>query len=360
MRVYGIDVNALTRKKRTGTERYVFELIQEMKRIPLNKDERVVLYASADIPDIQPLPPGWSVQILSWPTWLKGWTHLRLGLHLWRNPPNVFFTPAHEVPLCTGGALVVSTIHDIAFRHVPEVYTWKGRLRQNWALRRAMKKSDAILTVSEATKIDLLADHSFKKKQIVVTHLGVDQGMHVDQVEKKQVLSFVGRLEEKKGVDVLIDAFHVLCEEGFEYELSLLGGFGKKSDRIKKKIDQSPWSDRVHVHGYVSDEERIRVVQESTLFIFPSRYEGFGLPILEAMQLHVPVLSSDLPVLQEVGGDAAVFFSVNDVNDCARQMTRILRDAKLRNDLVQKGIARVKAFTWESTAQKTWDVLQEL
>jgi glycosyltransferase involved in cell wall biosynthesis len=371
---YGIDVNCLTRKNYTGTERYVFSLVKEMMQIPLVDGEEVVLYASAMVETLGALPKGWRWSILNWPL-SKGWTHGRLSWELIRRTPNVFFSPAHEIPRFYGRTKIVNTVHDIAFVYFPQAYSWHHRRRHAWSVKRSLKKATIILTVSEATKQDLIKEYKAHSNNITPTPLAVDADVfHATEEEQARVLQkyrlfekkyffFVGRLEEKKNIVTLIRAFEEYKKRrgaGDPMQLVLAGTFGYGAEEIKNAIEYSTVKNAIRTLGFVPDKDLPGLFAGSLAFTFPSLYEGFGMPILEAMTVGAPVLASDIPTSREVAGEAAVYAPTQSVATWAEQMDRLVNDVELRNRLVEKGKQRAIQFSWAKTAEITWSVLRRV
>ncbi len=371
--IYGIDVNALTRPNYTGVERYVFELISEMMKKPLKEGERVFLYTSNIVDDLGELPEGWEWKVLKLSILSKGWTHMRLSWELLVRPPDVFFSPAHEIPLGSWRTKIVNTIHDIAFVHVPEVYTFFNRFRQKWAVRRAAQKADQILTVSETTKADLEKFYKIRSDRMTVTRLGVrpnkfrvrprdvDEILQKYHLKAQKYLLTIGRVEKKKGIGFLLQVFEKYIEKHPESDLHLvLGGkMGNGQEEIENQIKSSKAKDRAHVLGFVPEEDLAALMHGSLAYVFPSTYEGFGIPALEAMAAGTPVIASDVPALREVCGDAALIRSTQDIHAWVDAMEQV-RGSEIRSNLIEKGNQRVQEFTWQSTAQKTWEVLRDL
>ncbi|MBM3209163.1 glycosyltransferase family 4 protein [Candidatus Shapirobacteria bacterium] len=369
----GIDVNALVRPQYTGVERYVFELLSEMMKTPLLTGERVFLYASQPVKELGVLPAGWEWRILTLPILQKGWTHIRLSWELMINPPDVFFCPAHEVPLGAIRSKIVTTIHDIAFVHVPEVYSQANRLRQAWAVRRAIRSADKILSVSQTTADDLSEHYHVSQDKMIVTRLGIrpekfevteDQIYEVRrvyQLSDAPYLLTVGRVEKKKGIEFLIDVFEAYADKHAESDLRLVlaGKFGHGQEVIENRINKSPVKDRILVLGFVPESHLAPLMNGAHAYMFPSTYEGFGIPALEAMASGTPVIASDVPALKEVCGEAGVIRSHGDVDAWVKAL-EMFNIAEARDGFVQNGLDLVKQFNWRDTAQKTWEVLRSV
>lgn len=369
----GIDVNALVRSNYTGVERYVFELLREMMKTPLAQGERVFLYASEPVASLGVLPEGWEWKVLHLPMLKKGWTHIRLSWELLMNPLDVFFCPAHEVPLGAVRSKVVTTIHDVAFVHVPEVYSTVNRVRQAWAVKRAMRWAQKILTVSNTTRDDLKKYYRVDEDRAVVTRLGirpelfvaseeqVQEIRHVYHLEQDPYWLTIGRLEKKKGIVFLADVFDAYVSKHPESNMRLvLGGkFGHGKEEIEERIEQSANKDRIHVLGFVPDEHLAPLMRGAQAYVFASTYEGFGIPALEAMAAGAPVVASDIPALREVCADAARVCAYGDVEAWVKAL-ELVDDQRIRESFIEKGHARVQDFNWAQTARKTWEVIRSM
>ncbi|MFH1712151.1 MAG: glycosyltransferase family 1 protein [Patescibacteria group bacterium] len=374
MFTFGIDANALTRPSRTGTERYVSSLLREMMKFPLQQDEEVILYSSGPIDEFRQLPAGWSLRVLNWPP-KKVWTHARLSWELIRRTPNVFFTPAHEIPRFYRRTKIVSTVHDVAFCIVPEVYSETSRRRQEWAVKRAIREADHLITVSNTTKQDLESIYHVPSSKITATQLAIEpDDFQVSEEKKRFVLQkyrlsrkkyfiTIGRVEQKKNVLMLIDAFSEFKRSrpsDDPIELVFGGSVGFGEDVIMAKINASAVKESIKLLGYIPEEDLAGLVSGALAYVFPAHYEGFGIPALEAMAAEVPLIASDIPALREVAGEAAIFASPQSIGQWAGAMKKISDQEVDIDELVERGRERVGQFSWEKTAQKTWEVLRSL
>jgi glycosyltransferase involved in cell wall biosynthesis len=371
MITYGIDGTALLKTHPTGVERYVTRLLQTMMTQPLDvQTERVVIYAPDAQPDFLHLPAGWSWQVLSF--WLpKGWTHIRLSWELFWHPPDVFFNPAHEIPLWHRRAKILTTVHDVVFRHVPSAYPSALLRRQEWAIKRIVKQAQIMLAVSQTTKQDLVNFYHVPADKVIVTPLAPAHELALaapaSQVMMKYGLTpgmyaiFIGRIEAKKNPATLIRAFSELRRRygtGHPLKLVLAGSFGFGGETAVQIAKDSNCSPDIHFLGYVPDQDIPALLENALCFAFPTLGEGFGMPILEAMSLGVPVITSDLPVMREVGGDAVLFAPPLDVAQWTVALDTLLVNQERRAQLSAKGKQRVAAFSWSETAAKTWQALR--
>lgn len=371
MITYGIDGTALLKTNPTGVERYVACLLTAMMQAPLDQAaERVILYAPGDKPATLALPVGWSWKRLNF--WLpKGWTHVRLSAELLLHPPEVFFNPAHEIPYFHRRAKIMTTVHDVVFRHVPAAYPIKNLKRQEWAIKRIVKQAKTILAVSETTKQDLVSIYKVPEAQIIATHLAPASGLGARQpaelvmrkydVTPGMYVLFVSRVEAKKNPVTLIRAFVELRRRygvGHPLKLVLAGSQGFGGDEALKVAKASNCVNDILFLGYVPDEDIPALMEQALCFTFPSLGEGFGIPVLEAMAAGAPVVASDIPAVREVAGEAALFVPPLDVAKWTVALDTMLVDQKRRADLSAKGKERVKDFSWDKTAAATWQALR--
>lgn len=371
MVTYGIDGTALLKTNPTGVERYVACLLTAMMQAPIDQAaERVILYAPGDQPATLALPAGWSWKRLNF--WLpKGWTHVRLSAELLLHPPEVFFNPAHEIPYFHRRAKIMTTVHDVVFRHVPAAYPVKNLKRQEWAIKRIVKQAKTILAVSETTKQDLMSIYKVPEARIIATHLAPASGLGAKQpadlvmrkydVTPGMYVLFVSRVEAKKNPVTLIRAFIELRRRygvGHPLKLVLAGSQGFGGDEALKVARASNCVNDILFLGYVPDEDIPALMEQALCFAFPSLGEGFGIPVLEAMSAGAPVVASDIPAVREVAGEAALFVPPLDVAKWTVALDTMLVDQKRRAELSAKGRERVTEFSWDKTAVATWQALR--
>lgn len=373
MKTIGIDASALLKTNPTGVENYARLLLGEMMKEPLQTGESVVLYARGSKPEGLELLAGWSWKSL--PFWFsKGWTHFRLSKELFEHPVNVFFSPAHEVPLATGSAKVVTTVHDVAFAKNARLYSVLQNFRQRAAVRHAVRVASKLLAVSAMTMGDLVKYFKADVDKITVTHLAptVDappnetvilEVLKKYSLERGKYFLYVGRIEEKKNVGTLVEAFRRYKEsvdQTDQTKLALVGGLGFRGQRIIDAAKTSPYAMDIVITGYVPESDIAALYVGALAFIFPSHDEGFGLPILEAMTLGTPVLLSDIPVFHEVAGSAAEYAAPTDPTAFALKMKALIESPELRTSLISRGLAQIEKYSWVKTAKLTWEVLRNV
>jgi glycosyltransferase involved in cell wall biosynthesis len=278
------------------------------------------------------------------------------------------------VPLFTKVGRYVATIHDMIPLILPQWVTRKHRLVVTAAYRRLVRQADRVITPSEATKADVVHHLGINPERIAVIPWGCEErfqptGDHerFGAVQRRyrlptRYLLFVGTLEPRKNLTALLHAYAKLRAAGHDEDLKLVvaGRTGWLYREIFTAVKALGLQKEVIFTGFVDDEDLPHLYRGAQLFVFPSLYEGFGLPILEAMASGVPVVTSRAASMPEVAGEAAMLVDPHDVQAIADGMRQVLYKDGLRDVLIQKGLARARHFTWESVAQKTLELYAAL
>ncbi|MBI2475428.1 glycosyltransferase family 4 protein [Candidatus Uhrbacteria bacterium] len=372
--IFAIDASSANKMKRTGVENYAFHLIEAMKKEPLKDGERIVLFSPTPLQGkLTQMPSGWESRVLRW-KFKRGWMQFRVSWELLRRRPNIFFVPAQGIPSFSFRVPIITTIHDVAFSRIGNLYSTSVRKRVASATSRAIKKAKHLISVSQFTKEELKTVYNVSETKITVTLLSAATEIYkrldskvIEPVLQKYRLGhnfflFVGRLEKKKNVSTIIRAFELFKQNrgmGDPFELVLVGEKGFGYEEIRTYIERSINRTLIREVGYLPDEEVAALMNVATAFLFPSWYEGFGIPNLEAMACGTVLLTSDIPVHHEVAGDSAIYISPQDPELWAKQMTRLVADPLLRERLIEKGSNRVEEFSWEKTAKQTWEVFRQ-
>jgi glycosyltransferase involved in cell wall biosynthesis len=260
----------------------------------------------------------------------------------------------------------VVTVHDLAFERFPELFPRNWRWLYRTGLRAAVKRADAILVPSQSTADDLIASTSIPVSRVHVTPLGSSLvEWHEDREEvferfrvtQPYVLS-VGTLEPRKNLVRLVRAYRQVAPD-VPHMLVLAGARGWHADALDAELAR-PGPGSIVWTDEVSDGELDVLYRGADVFAYPSLYEGFGLPVVEAMARGVPTLTSDTSSLPEVAGDAALLVDPTDVSEIAEGLARLMTDHPHAEDLRQRGLQRAATFTWAATARATLDVYRQL
>ncbi len=267
----------------------------------------------------------------------------------------------------------VMTIHDLTFLKYPQYSTTivQGYLER---IKRCLQWTDLIITFSENTKQDILEYLRVKPEKIKITYEASrysSNEIKTDKIEQlKQSINydfyipyllFVSTLEPRKNIVALIDAFDYLKKQHkIPHNLILIGQKGWKYQSIFEAIEKSKYQESIYHLNYLSDEILALFYNQTDVFVYPSFYEGFGLPVLEAMTLGSPVITSNTSSLPEVAGDAALLINPNDTLELAEAILKVISDSQLREKLIKKGQERSKLFSWKKTAKETFKAYQSI
>ncbi len=254
-------------------------------------------------------------------------------------------------------------VHDLSYEVFPELFTLKSRVRHGLS-RRVIKNADAILCPSTSTKQDLMGIYKIAETKVHVTPLAASttgaETSPSPNFPKRFVLS-LATLEPRKNQISIIEAYEAY-RDGTKDAIHLVigGGAGWKSRPILKAAKQSKYAKEIHLIGYVSEEQKAGLYRTAQVFVFPSFYEGFGLPVLEAMAAGCPVITSHTSSLPELVQDAALLIDPYNVNDSAQAIRQVLSSHTLRQNMIKRGKERAKEFSWEKTARKTQEILSKI
>ncbi len=371
--ILGIDASSAAKPNKTGVEWYAYNLIQQFKTRPLAQGERVRLYAPGPLPPpLGDMPSGWETSVLPWT--LPGWMRLRMGWEMKTNPPDVLFVPAQGLPAFPPrgpGKATVTTVHDVAFRRLPGLYDAGSRRRLEAATARALKSATRILTVSEFSRQEIATVYKYPADRITVTPLAPGAAYRPHTAEEVNAFRAryrvgahyflcIGRLEHRKNQLTLVRAFDQFKQRrgvGDPFELVLVGPDGYGAREVREYAAAVPSAASIRFIPYLESDAAAALMAGATAFTFPSAYEGFGIPALEAMVSGTPLIAADIPPLREAAGDAALYVSPKEMDAWAEALQRLATDAPLRAALREKGLARVKQFSWEKTAELTWRAL---
>ncbi len=340
-------------------------------------------------------------KILQWP-FKYFWTQGRFSLEMIFYRPDVLFVPGHVLPLICPRKSIV-TIHDIGLKD--KIYDYRegligsfgskrrrflnmivgilslGKYQVNaldyleWSTNFAVKHAKKIIVASNSTKDDLLHNFKCPVEKITVIPNGYNKLLYkkVDDEKKiaeilnkygieKPYIFFIGRLERKKNIPALIEAFAMLKErrKGLKHKLVMVGDASFGYDEIKYMIAEFELMDDVIMPGWISELDIPYIYNGADAFVFPSKCEGFGIPLLQAMACGIPIAASNVTAIPEVVGEAAMQFDPRYVHSIAEALDRVLEDEELRQKLILSGLERVKDYSWEKTARKTLNELLNL
>ena len=366
----GIDASRAARAERTGTETYSLELIRALADL-LPPTYHLRLYTPHPPHHaVWPVADNVTTRLIPWP---RLWTHVRLAAEIWHNPPDVLFVPAHVLPfICPVPAVV--TVHDLGYRHYPDAHRPFDRWYLDWTTRRHTHVAQHIVADSKATRQDLLDFYQARPEQISVVPLGRDPHLQpvtdlhrIAQVKHHyniagDYLLYIGTLHPRKNLVRLVEAFRQVIIELQRQDLQLViaGKRGWLYNIIFERVKQEGLTEQVIFPGYITAGDKPALLSGALAYVFPSLYEGFGLPVLEAMACGTPVLTSNISSLPEVAGQAAILIDPHDVDQIAAGLKQLITQANLRQHYVEQGYQQIKNFSWSQAAAQILEILENV
>lgn len=361
----GIDASRAVCARRTGTENYSLHLIRDL--LALDGGHHYRLYFNRPpSPELFTSGQNWEPRVMPFP---RLWTHVRLSWEMACRSPDALFVPAHVLPIVHPRRSVV-TVHDLGYRHYPAAHRPWDRLYLDLSTHYHIRVAAHILADSRATRDDLIREYDADPARIIVVYPGVDETLRrvddpaaIAAVRAKygipgEYALYVGTLHPRKNLVRLIEAFSAL--ESSTLKLVIAGQKGWLYDSIFARVRELGMEQRVIFPGYVADADLPALLSGARVFAFPSLYEGFGFPVLEAMACGVPVVCSNVSSLPEVAGDAALLVDPLDTRAWATALEQALMDEELRAELIRRGHAQVRRFSWRRAAEETLRVLERV
>jgi glycosyltransferase involved in cell wall biosynthesis len=357
----GIDASRAVTRQRTGTEAYAFFLIQAIIPLAAEKGHRLRLYYNQSPPaNLFPQASHVESVVIPFP---RLWTHLRLAWELQQRPPDVFFTPAHVIPLSYRGPSL-ATIHDLGYHYFPESHTRRQTAYLRWSTRHNGRRAQKIIADSQATQQDLGRFYQLPPAKIQVVYPACDPSLRpvkddtlLAAVRQKYGLNpsyllYIGTLQPRKNLTRLIEAYAALPQH--THQLVLAGQAGWRGAPIQQALERLEPAIRQHIilPGYIADEDKAALISGADLLLYPSLYEGFGFPVLEGNACGIPVLCSRTSSLPEVAGEAALLVDPLNTAGLTTAIQHLLSDAPLRRQLIEKGFSNIQRFTWQKTAEQ--------
>lgn len=380
----GIDGNEANVEKKVGISEYSFELLKQFKECQISNVKFQIYLKNKPNNDLPKENENWTYRIVN-PG--KMWTQfgLPLDLYLHKPRPQIFFSPTHYSPRFCPVPTAIS-IMDLSYIYYPYMFKKSDFYQlKNWTAY-SVKKASKVFTISHATKNDIIKTYKVSEDRVIVTYPGIKQVssikykvLSMDKLREKygvkgNYVLFVGTLQPRKNIVRLIEAFSRISSNVARINSNRLEGNSRNSGIELVIVGKKGWLyedilnapkkfnivDKVKFLDFVPDQDLEAFYSNAICFVLPSLYEGFGLPVLEAMKYGCPVVTSNISSLPEAGGDAALYVNPEDVGDITSKIRELIENDKLKKEMIEKGYKQIKKFSWEKTAKQTLAVLEEI
>ena len=384
----GIDARCFSEGRRTGVEEYASNVLEHL--FELDKKNEYVLFLNSwkktktdfswleKYPNVELKIFHFPNKLLNFFFWYFGWPKIDTLI----GGVDIFFAPNIFFGAVSKKTKLVLVVHDLSFERYPEYFSWKRRL---WHLfinpRRICQRAQKIITVSKSTASDVSFIYGITPQKITAIYSGISEKFRlIDRNDPKLIetkekynlpykfIFFLGTIEPRKNIIGVLRAYDRLQkfarEAGDEnlkkYKLVIAGEKGWLSEKIFWEFRSAEFRENIYLLGSIRDEDKEYIYNLASLFVYPSFFEGFGFPPLEAMGCGVPVISSNNSSLPEVVGGVGIMIDPDRPDEIFRASKEILGDEKLRDILVEKGFERIKKFSWKKTAREVLNVFEKV
>jgi glycosyltransferase involved in cell wall biosynthesis len=361
--IIGIDGNEANVEEQVGVSVYTLSLLRHFSEVADKETQFKIFLKHRPLSVLPKETAYFTYEVVAGPLF---WSQFFLPVRLFsKKDIDVFFSPAHYAPRFCPVPLVV-TIHDLSYFYYPEEFLKKDLYKlKNWTAR-SIVQAKQLIAVSKNTKKDILKHYQIPENKVTVIYNGFekkivkedDSVLHEYNISKEKYILYVGTLQPRKNIRVLLDSFDQLIKKGEDFKLVIAGKKGWLYDEIYQQAQNLDAKNRIIFTGYVPDEKLVSLYKNAFCYVLPSLYEGFGIPVLEAMSYSCPVIASYSSSLPEIGGDACEYFDPNDASNLTDRFMELIQGGQHRKDLIKKGKEQVKNFSWKTSASATLRVLQ--
>lgn len=377
--VIGVDIRCVLEGKRTGVEEYAINLLQTLFKIAPNVKFKLFFNASKlpkvnvreffDAKNVEICEYSYPNKLLNFSFFAFSYPHIDEFL----SGIDLFFMPNVLFSAFSKKCLVISTFHDLSFENHKEFLTIKKRIWHSFVNpRKIARRSDAVIADSYSTKRDLINLYKLDPEKIHIVHLGFTRQKIESFEQKKDALLnkynfsenfilFLSTIEPRKNLEGVLKSFLNLRKNGkLNSDLVIAGGKGWMYKNLFRLIRNHAYSKHVKILGRISQAEKFIIYKAARAFVFPSYYEGFGLPPLEAMSVGTPVITSSASSLPEVVRDSAILVNPYDTSEIEKALFEATSNIVLRRRLIRSGFKCVENFTWEKCARETLDAFKNV
>ncbi len=380
----GIDIRCLSEGRRTGVEEYSLNLLEKI--LKEDNDNKYVLFLNSwkkpkleidflkNHKNVELKISRFPNKILNFFLWYFNWPKLDKLI----GGVDVFFMPNLNFVALSLKVKLILTVHDLSFEYYPETFSWKRRL---WHIfinpQKIIRRADKVLAVSDSTRNDLIGFYKINPAKVETVYNGVGEVFgRIDRndsrllkIKEKYALPFnfilfLGTFEPRKNIGGIVRAYERMRQEGGsqleKYKLVIAGSEGWKSAKLKREIKKSSLAKDIYQVKFIDEEDKVFVYNLAALFVYPSFFEGFGLPPLEAIKCGVPVIVSDNSSMVETVGEAGILTDAFSADEIALAMKEFLIDKELKKEFYPAGIRQAQKFTWTKAAKKFLEIVKKI
>ena len=380
----GIDIRCLSEGRRTGVEEYSLNLLEKI--LKEDSDNKYVLFLNSwkkpkleidflkNHKNVELKISRFPNKILNFFLWYFDWPKLDKLI----GGVDVFFMPNLNFVALSPKVKLILTVHDLSFEYYPETFSWKRRL---WHIfinpQKIIRRADKVLAVSDSTRNDLIGFYKINPAKVETVYNGVGEVFgRIDRndsrllkIKEKYALPFnfilfLGTFEPRKNIGGIVRAYERMRQEGGsqleKYKLVIAGSEGWKSAKLKREIKKSSLAKDIYQVKFIDEEDKVFVYNLAALFVYPSFFEGFGLPPLEAIKCGVPVIVSDNSSMVETVGEAGILTDAFSADEIALAMKEFLIDKELKKEFYPAGIRQAQKFTWTKAAKKFLEIVKKI
>jgi len=368
-----IQAADLDNKRIDGTRVYLLNVLRYLGKIS-PKDTFLIYHKNNFNPELA--PPNFSNYLVKKLKFFKFWTQTRFASNIWKDKADILWMPMHNIPFLRRKNLkTIVTIHDLAFKQFPETFPKKELFQLNLLTGLAINKADKIIAVSKSTKSDILKFYpKIKADKIRVIYHGFDGDLYQSTfqdnfkaetlkkygLKSKKYMLYVGAIQPRKNLKTLVRAFEIYKKENKnDFKLVIAGGRAWCWEDTIEAVEKSFVRDSIVLTGRISFENLAILQQNAIIFVFPSLYEGFGIPILEAFAAGIPVVASRNSSLEEVGGEAVEYFESSNEKELSQKIAKVIGNPELQKNMISEGFEQLNKFSWEKCAEETLDFLKK-
>lgn len=373
----GIDIRNIG-KKRTGDEVVFFNLVKNLALI--DKSNEYKLFTDiGDAGTLEKINNDLEIEncknfeIVSLPTKNKfTWNFWTIQKYLRKNPVDIYLTQYITPFLVPKSIKIATIIHDISFKIYKQFIKVSDLFFLNILIPWSFKRADKIIAVSRFTRDEIIKYYRITPEKVDWIHNAVADDFlkqdtspeKLEQVKNKyklleKFILYLGTLQPRKNIPTLIEAFSKINKDNIK--LVIAGGKGHNFDRrISEAVKKYNLEEGIIFPGFIDEEDKVAVMKSAKVFCFPSFYEGFGIPILEAMSQGTPVIASDIPPHREIAGEAVIYFNPDNAQELADKLQKVIDNDNLRQELSQKGSEQVKRYSWRKTAEKLLGIFENM